>query len=174
MLFYNFQVVILLAWYFEYKKKERACQLLPTQGRGAGLCFWRGDAPPCRDLPLCLAAAPLLSFKAYGHSSFLRPAPSKNGMALPVRAFAFVSYFLFGLSLLLIRQDFKKGQTVPAGDFMSHARAVEAFTYQSLGWHPSLLSAQMKPVFLLLHIRGQHGETLCLDLVFPLLPLGRV
>lgn len=74
-------------------------------------------------------------------------------MALLVRAFTFVSYFLLERSLALIREDLRKDKLSLLEGFMSHARAVEATRYQSLGCHPPFLSAQIKTLFLLLCIR---------------------
>lgn len=104
-------------------------------------------------LPCCCSSAWLQSIHSLLLSQTHTYASGKSRMALLVRAFTFVSYFLLEGSLALIREDLRKDKLSLLEGFMSHARAVEATRYQSLGCHPPFLSAQIKTLFLLLCIR---------------------
>lgn len=111
MLFYNFQVVILLAWYSECGK-ERVQQLLSSREEELDLVSGAGMYLHAETCPSAMLLLLLCSKQTF--TPFSEPHLYKSGMALPGRVFVFLSCFPFGLSLPLIRQDFKKGQTVPA------------------------------------------------------------
>lgn len=93
-------------------------------------------------------------------------APGKSGIVLPVKAFAFVALFPLGFHSPSLHRTSRKDSLSLPGDFVSLARAVEATTYQSPGWHPSFLSAQMKSVFLLPYVRGRMVKPFALTLSF--------
>lgn len=76
-------------------------------------------------LLLCLASKHTLTAFSQTHTY----ASGKSRMALLVRAFTFVSYFLLERSLALIREDLRKDKLSLLEGFMSHARAVEATMY---------------------------------------------
>jgi len=98
--------------------RERSRQELgscsQTRGEEPGFVSGAGmlcHAETCPSATLLLLASPQ-SMHLLLLSQTCACAPGRSGVALPVTAFAFISYFPFGLSLPLIRQDFKKGQTV--------------------------------------------------------------
>lgn len=134
-------------------------------------CFsmQRAAPPPC-----CCSSSRLQSTHSLLLSQTGTYAPGKSGMALPVRALAFVSNFPFGLSLLLIRQDFKKGQTVPARGLCVPCQGSRSY-HLPITRMASVISVCTNETSVLspLH-QGPHGETVCLDLVFPLLPFCKV
>lgn len=125
-------------------------------------------------LPWCCSSARLQSTHSLLLSQTHTYASGKSRMALLVRAFAFVSYFPLQLSLRLIREGLRKDKLslnwrlyVPCpGSWSYHVLVTRMSSDISVCTNQNSVPPSLR--------QGPHGETLCLDLVFPLLPLCRV